>query len=348
MLLLDSCQYQRRPGLIPNAWQSYPFALNCGFTGEMLPNQLRKVRQWMEEASAEIAFVFAAHHPFDSFAPRVRSSIGWLWREFDVGMLLSAHTHKGYFVHHDLGGEFDELELNLGSTTDWPMEWRTLRGFMDPTRKKIYVQAKRHTLVDTLRHESGYFLREWEIPLDAPDDYRKYKRDDPAHDLLIDFYLVHHLVPYWLPQPGVNANDSAKRTEEQVKDTMLHTYKRLLLWFPTDVTRGAPEWPGACTNDLAVVDKIMAASGLTDALERKVALLKELQAFERSRSSKDPETGEPNDDARLRWKLSQAAWASRFEAAQGRRLQVEDDLIRIDYDQAMRRRQSVGNGNGKN
>ena len=45
---------------------------------------------------------------------------------------------------------------------------------------------------------------------------------------------------------------------------------------------------------------------------------------------------EPSDDARARFKLSQAVWASRFEQEEGRRLRKRDNLIRDDWDQTMR------------
>ena len=83
-------------------------------------------------------------------------------------------------------------------------------------------------------------------------------------------------------------------------------------------------------------DRILALAGREDALETKIGLLEQLGAFERSRSTRDPESGEPSDDARLRYKLSQAAWASRFEAEQGRRLRVEDELIRVDWERSRR------------
>ena len=83
-ILMDTCQYGRRPILIPNAWKSYPAGLNCGFSGEMLPNQLRKVREWLETGDS---YTLLSHHPFDDYAPRTRSSVGFLWREYAVGML---------------------------------------------------------------------------------------------------------------------------------------------------------------------------------------------------------------------------------------------------------------------
>ncbi len=78
-------------------------------------------------------------------------------------------------------------------------------------------------------------------------------------------------------------------------------------------------------------------TGEEDALERKIGFLQELAAFERSRGTRDPVTGESMDEARLHFKLSQAAWASRFENSEGRRLRVEDELIRIDWEKAVQR-----------
>ena len=337
VLLLDSCQYAERPGLIPNAWRSYPLQLNCGFTGEMLPDQLRKVRSWLEAGGPSANNTLMFHHPFRDLAPRTRSSLGWLWREVGIGVVVTGHTHSGFFEHHDVGGEFDELELNIGSTTDWPMEWRTLGGYGNLAEKKMYIRSERSTLVETLQNEKGYFEREWEVPVGAPDDYRQYQQGEAEHVLLVDFYLVHHLVPYWLPQPRIRPGAAARRTEDQVKDTLLFTYRRLLEAFPTDPSAGAPRWPAGTGDDGAVLRRIGNIVGSDAGLEAKAALLAELQAFERSRRCLDRRTGLPGDDARLRYKLSQAAWASRFEAERGRSLRIEDEVIRVDWEKAERR-----------
>ena len=332
VLLLDSCQYGRRPELVPNAWKTWPLGLNCGYTGEMLPDQLRTIRRWMEEGMEDSGFVLMCHHPFDSLAPRTRASLGWLWRERRGSMMVTAHTHAGYFAHHDLDGESEKLELNLGSTVDWPMEWRTLTAFVDPQREQIYARAERHTLVDELSNRQGFFELGWEVPLDAPDDYRKYKQGEPAQSILFDFYLAHHLVPYWMPAPHIRANKAARETEEQVKDTLLWTYLRLVELFPTDPQGPAPSWPAGCASDGEVLARIRAATAERDALEDKIDFLAELEAFERGRSTRDRLSGEASDDARRRFKLSQASWASRFESAQGRRLRLDDELIRIQAD----------------
>ncbi|HEU4420345.1 MAG TPA: metallophosphoesterase family protein [Planctomycetota bacterium] len=329
VLLLDSCQYGHRPALIPNAWCSYPVGLNCGFTGEMLPDQLRTARAWLEAVPRPSARVAMCHHPFRSLAPRSRACLGWLWREMKLGLLVTAHTHKGFYAHHDLGGGQDELELNLGSTTDWPMEWRTLQAYANFASQRIYARSERHTLVEALRQDGDAFLPGWEVPPGAPDDYRGYRQGSSAQGLLFDFYLAHHLVPYWLPMPTIRANAAARHTEQQIKVGMLWTWQRLLQQFPTD-PRHAAAWPAGCVDDEAVLARIVAALAQPERVDERVDLLAELAEFERTRRSCNA-AGEATDAARGRYKLSQAAWAARYESAQGRLLQVEDELIRVDW-----------------
>jgi hypothetical protein len=324
--MLDSCQYDRRPELVPNAWQCYPLHHNCGVTGEMLPDQLRMLRAWMERGAGGRG-VLMCHHPFESLAPRSKSSLGWLWREKKIGLMVTAHTHEGWFRHHSLGEGPETLELNIGSTTDWPMEWRTLQGYGKPG-EATYIRSTRYTLVETLREKGGYFLRDWEVPLDAEDDYRQYKQGEATPGLIFDFYLVHHVTPRWMNPVNVKANKAAKATECSVKDTLLWTYDRMVRTFPTDTAK-APPWPPGCDSDEAVRARI--ETTVKDwSLETKVSFLKELEPFERGRHTTDPKTGESTDDVRARYRISQAAWASRFEKAKGRRLQVEDDLIRVE------------------
>ena len=329
-LMLDSCQYSRRPTMAPNAWSSYPVSLNCGLTGEMLPNQLRKIRQWLTKASGSHGSVFLSHHPFEHLSPPTKTNLGWLWREYQVGMMVTAHTHAGYFAHHDLGGEMDQIELNIGSTTDWPMEWRTLQGFVNVEKKKIYLRTERSTLVEALRKAGGFFERGWEIPRDAPDDYRAYKQGEAASNLLVSYYVGFHYTPEWLPEPKVRATKPAIDTEEDVKTTLLWTYHRLVNTFPTDPEK-TPEWPSGCASDADVMKRIEDSAGESGTLDEKIALLMELAVFEKSRHSRDPEGGASTDEVRTRYKISQAAWASRFMAAKGRRLRIEDELIGIDW-----------------
>jgi len=349
VFLLDTCQYQRRPAMTPNAWGIFPLPLNCGLTGEMLPDQLRKIKQWLDDKRANQSTVFAGHHPFDHIAPRSRSSLGWLWRENNVSLLVTAHTHAGFFAHHDLGSKGGHVELNIGSTTDWPMEWRMLQGFANFDTERVYIRTPRMTLVDVLQKRDGFFERGWEVPIDAPDDYRSYKQGESAKGLLVNYYLGFHYTPYWMDQPYIKANKATRRTELAIKNTLLWTYLRLVTKFPT-APNPSPDWPSECTSDTDVEARIKATASEkyertrliedpsvrtkaeAELFDKKIALLIELDAFENNRSTVDAATGESTDAARVRYKISQAAWASRFMSERGRRLRIEDETINIDWD----------------
>jgi len=355
VFLLDSCQYQRPPEMTPNAWGLFPMPLNCGLTGEMLPDQLRAVRRWLDERREYQSTVLMCHHPFANLAPRSRSNLGWLWREQDVALLVTAHTHAGFFRHHDLGADAGSLELNIGSTTDWPMEWRLLQGFANTRLKKSYIRTPRRTLVDVLQTKEGFFQPGWEVPIRAPDDYRSYKQGEPAPGQLIKYYLGFHYTPYWLDPPRIRANRETRRTEFSVKDTLLWTYDRLVTMFPT-AKDASPQWPSGCRSDEDVLARVRTtaekkyekAQPIPNPVDRKrveeelydekIALLVELDAFEKSRRTADPATGKSLDGERLRYKISQAAWASRFMKEKGRRLRAEDETIHVAWEKSMAKR----------
>jgi hypothetical protein len=350
--LLDSCQYQRSPEMVPNAWGTFPLPLNCGLTGEMLPDQLRKVRQWLEEKRKHQGTVFMCHHPFDNLAPRSRSNLGWLQLDSKIALLVTAHTHAGFFKHHDLGAEEGRLELNIGSTTDWPMEWRMLQGFANMDEKRNYIRTPRMTLVDVLQSREGFFEPGWEVPIDAPDDYRSYKQGESSTGLLMKYYLGFHYTPYWLDQPNVRVNKATRRSEMNIKDTLLWTYRRLVEHFPT-APEPSPQWPAGCANDaelLALIEatareKYEKAHLIEDPklrkdaelvlYKKKIGLLVELAAFEKSRRTVDPKSGKSTDDKRQRYKISQAAYASRFMNERGRRLRIEDETINFAWDDSI-------------
>jgi len=307
----------------------------------MLPDQLRKLRSWLEEREPDSSAVLMCHHNFEVLEPRTKTNLGWLWRENRIGMLVTAHTHSGFFRHVDLGGDREEIELNIGSTTDWPMEWRTLQAFVNPGEERIYLQTERSTLVEALQAAGGFFLPGWEVPLGAPDDYRRYKQGTSATGLLAGYYLSSHFTPYWAGEPKGRTTKAARQTEDQIKDTMLWTYHRLVDKFPTGPDR-EPAWPAGCADDAEVLGLIEATSGPETEMNRKIVLLVSLEAFEKSRHTRDPKTGESTDDLRVRFKISQAAWASRFMKERGRRLRVEDELIRIDWERSLRGRPDPG------
>jgi hypothetical protein len=321
----------------------------------MLPDQLRAVRRWLDDRRKYQSTVLMCHHPFANLAPRSRSNIGWLWREQDIALLVTAHTHAGFFRYHDLGGAAASLELNIGSTTDWPMEWRLLAGFANTRLRKSYIRAQRRTLVDVLQQREGFFQPGWEIPMRAPDDYRGYKQGESATGLLLKYYLGFHYKPYWLDPPHIRANRATRETELSVKNTLLYTYDRLVTMFPT-APDTSPAWPSGCASDADVLARIRTTAAEKyerakpvpepgarkraeeELYNEKIALLVELDAFEKDRRTADPGTGASTDDVRFRYKISQAAWASRFMKEKGRRLRVEDETIRVDWEKSMAKR----------
>jgi hypothetical protein len=122
--------------------------------------------------------------------------------------------------------------------------------------------------------------------------------------------------------------------------------------FPT-APEPVPEWPAGCASDAAVVARIKAKAAdqlkrtnlirdpkarraAEDALfDSKIALLVELAAFEASRSTVKLGSGESTDAERMRYKITQAAYASRFMNEKGRRLRIEDETINVGWDDSV-------------
>jgi len=333
-ILLDSCQYWERPIMIPNAWQSYPVQLNCGLSGEILADQLRIVRAWVEEGSdPDEILVMMSHHPLNRIAPKSRSSLKWLWRAHPLSIptYVSAHTHRGHFAYHPLSEDWEGLEMNIGSTTDWPMEWRTLRYFVKEGGDgpgDFYVQSELFALADVLENHEGYFLPEWEIPVGAIDDYRRYAQGAQSAGSLFDFFLSYHMTPPFMSPAAPRPREAAIETEHILKNGCLRTYQRMIELFPTSPRKNAL-WPAECTEDTDVLAKIDQALGDEGDIDDKIELLKQLTLFDRSRTPHDPSTGQTTSDELMRFKICQAVWASRFESTHGRRLTPTDQLIRV-------------------
>jgi len=328
-ILTDSTQYAELPALVPNAWDNYPLELDCGMTGQLLSDQLRIIRQWMETSNGT-RFVLMIHHPFDEIASKSRSSLSWLWSRYAFGGIVTAHTHAGYFEQHRLEGGKEGLEVNLGSTTDWPMDWRTMAVYAKENEDFAYLRTPYFTLVDLLKNRKGFFCPDWEVPEGAEDDYRRYWVGEPSGITIYDYLVAYHLWPPALGRAKVKASKAACDTETQVKETMLWSYYRLISTFPTDPAKADTAWPVGCGDDEQVKRRIEEVAKKGVPIEQRIAFLMELERFEKSRSTHNPKTGEPTDEERYRFKISEAVWASRYELAGGRgSLRVQDDLIRV-------------------
>jgi hypothetical protein len=324
---MDTCQYAELPAMVCNAWDNYPLEFNCGLTGEMLADQLRLIRRWVE-ARQDNLLTFVVHHPLDQLASKSRSSLLWLWRHSKTGGALSGHTHRGHYFYHKLDKERVALELNVGSTSDWPREWRTFVTHFNGT--DFYIKSTRHTMVEELQNRKGFFLREWEVAQGANDDFRKYMIGEPSPFTFTDYVLAYHLWPRVLGRLRVRPSTAARHTEARIKDTMLWAFHRLIRMFPTDPAAATPRWPEGCRTDGQIMERIEILSEKKPPIEETIAFLKELVEFEKSRSTRDPATGKSTDELRVRYKLSQAVWASRYEVTHGRKLQANDELIRVE------------------
>jgi hypothetical protein len=210
------------------------------------------------------------------------------------------------------------------------MDWRTLVLHAKENSEFSYLDTRYFTLMDMLKNQEGYFLREWEVEAGAEDDYRRYRVGDPSGIQISDYLFAYHLWPPALGRAKVKARKPAYDTEAQVKNTMLWTYHRLIRTFPTGVSNADTNWPETCRNDAEVKRKIEAMAEETVPIEEKIAYLMELERFEKTRSTRDPRTGESTAEERHRFKLSQAVWAARYELTGGRgSLRLQDELIRV-------------------
>jgi hypothetical protein len=210
------------------------------------------------------------------------------------------------------------------------MDWRTLVVHAKENEEFAYLDTRYFTLMDLLKNQEGFFLRDWEVEAGAEDDYRRYRVGAPSGIQISDYLLAYHLWPPALGRAKVKARKPAYDTESQVKNTMLWTYHRLIRTFPTDPAEADTDWPETCRNDADVKRKIEAVADEAVPIEEKIAYLMELEGFENTRSTRDPKTAESTDEERHRFKLSQAVWASRYELAGGRgSLRLQDELIRV-------------------
>lgn len=333
-IVMDSCQYQERPVMLPNAWESYPMPLNTGLTGQMLSDQMRSIRAWMEELhDIDSSPVLMCHHPVAGWEAKTYANMFGLLEQFKkASVIVTAHTHDGHYETHSLGGDLQLVELNVGSTTDWPMEWRTFQVFLNRELRDgqdLYVQSRRYTLAEELRNRPGFFELGWEVPFGEIDDYRAFRQGVASKASIFDMYLGYHLKPPLFGPPNVKVREGSYDTETRFKIGLMNTYARLLRLFPTDAGDGIVSWPGGCASDEDVLARIDLMNKPGIPIEDRIALLVELEPFEIDRKSRDPLSGEVTDENRLRFMLSQAVWASRFGYTAGRGLLPEDELVRV-------------------
>lgn len=119
LLMLDTNQHSARPTL---AWVE-----NAGVTGNVLEDQLEILRSWLRFAPPDVTWVAASHHPFSAIGDGCADLRG-LFRRHEIPLHITGHTHEeSWTTHRDSTEPREWLEMNVASTTDWPMSWRRLR-----------------------------------------------------------------------------------------------------------------------------------------------------------------------------------------------------------------------------
>jgi hypothetical protein len=289
-ILLDTAQYEEKPILLP-------LSRNAGVTGELLEDQLGVVKSWIEsDQNRKRVWVLIGHHPFDDLSPRSQKALDDLRKKTGALVYVSAHTHAGQFIVHDPDQEKDKwLELNMGSILDWSLEFRTFQIERSKEDARLVLRSPRYTM-----HERLY--RFMQLPIN--DEIWEARPGDK------DYYLGHE-----------NLKDlDAHKTEIQLKNALLATFRRLIRFNPTKAGDQDTPWPSCCRNDEAVLAAIDRAVK-DESLEKKIEFLLELDRFERGRRVGDA-------DMHQKYRLSQAIWASKYDSVHTRK-PLEDNWFII-------------------
>lgn len=280
VVLLDTNQYARQPGLLP--W--WFGARNAGVNGELLADQINIVDDWL--ARGQVNFLMG-HHPYEVITSQGKNAINRWRRERGMALYVSGHTHTAqWFVHE--GEKTNWLELNVGSTTDWPPEFRTLYTEQAEVTDKVGLRSQRQQVAELWNAECD---SDWEVDPDSPYFYIRYR------DLVT-------------PDPT--------ETQVALMNTLLATHSWALQKIPsgTDNTR----WPPGTASDDEVLAKIEVTIEKTTSLNPKVSLARQLRDFEATRSVKNP-------DDRKQFHLCQAMWSSKYDLDGVRAPGVDDAYL---------------------
>jgi len=231
-ILMDSAQFKNAPSLLP----APPLSYNAGISGSFLPGQSDIVESWLKESSlAKKMTILMVHHPYASLIKASKNAIDNLRSKYSIPLYVSGHTHHGeYFVR---GGDNGWLELNVGSTVDWPIEFRTLQVYQiedDPDNLVFRTPVFRIPEIWEKGHPPKKVqpnTLEWEI------------KETKAED----FYLAHNY----------KSSPNPTKTQTDILEALLYTYKRFLL-----AAKSADDntyWLDECSSDQNVIDAIKAS-----------------------------------------------------------------------------------------
>ena len=101
---------------------------------------IQTMRSWIEENREDTGFVLMCHHPFDAIAPRAKSSLGWIWREKTVSIMV----HKKAVPARIMAKLVDARDATPSDVTATPASMRKRdRSPATGTRKQPASRASR-------------------------------------------------------------------------------------------------------------------------------------------------------------------------------------------------------------
>ncbi len=286
IILVDTNQYHFRPRLIPIP----PLLRNAGVTGELQEDQIDVVDAWLGAQAPGQVTMIMGHHPYKGLARGSRSTLE-RWRQAGTSLYVSAHTHTAQFFVHEAGDD-SWLELNLGSTTDWPPEVRTLSVSTDRVFGGHSFRLERKRVDERFRSLS-VCKPEWEIM--------------PGTDA---YYLAY----------GELTTPSPTKTTIDLMNTLLSSYEWLLKFVRS--AQDNPIWPAGASSDSDVRTRIAALRSDDVGLGDKLAYLRKLSAFERERVAADAAVQKD-------FRMCQALWASNYDKKGARVPDTDDSYVLI-------------------
>jgi len=289
VILLDTSQYYFRPRLVPFLW-----VRNSGLTGDLLDDQIQVIDDMLARRESGQVTILMGHHPYHALTVGAQRALDRWQRDGAIQLYVSAHTHTAqYYVRQSNNTTW--LELNLGSSTDWTPEFRTLsvstaEGYNGQVAFRM-VRNQVHQLWEAAQIPDCNAA--WEVNTQREDFYVSYAK------------LI-------TPDPA--------RTQITLMNTLLRSYEWLLKFVKSSPSNTV--WPDGTGRDDAVLKRIQDALLDSVPLDQKLALLRQLQSFD---------DGRKVDDEKLRdqFRLCQAMWASKYDLVGARAPNVDDAYLLI-------------------
>ena len=309
-IVIDSAAYTKRPELLP--LDKLPilgtaFAPNAGLRGDIPPDELAVISEWLADAKRENALVFiAAHHPLSALTDGSRAELGALRAKYGDRVILyaSAHDHGGKWIVN-AGGATQWLELNVGSLLDSPMEFRYLQVLRTaPAPERVAVYAPLRRLSDLWKALT---------PVAAPhcDDHVGWEPIDAAF-------------PIGYKQVAIA---DVGKTEAEILKVLLASLDQEVKAIPS-ADPGAP-WPdppggGPHFGSDAAVRQAIATAMQSPDPKQKMDLIQSL-AIRVSDRFPD-ETTKQGRDTRD-WEMCQVMWGTKYERAGARKPDPSDTTV---------------------